>query len=71
MLGQLLFPNWTVMPRVVEHYLLLLQQKVLLFSLEQVTIDSFRPWVGAFSFFPIYFDLICISLLLLNFDNIF
>ena len=71
MLGQLLFPNWTVMPRVVEHYLLLLQQKVLLFSLEQVIIDSFRPGGGAFSFFLIYFDLIYISLLLLNFDNIF
>ena len=36
MLGQLLFPNWTVMPRVVEHYQLLLQRKVLLFSSEQV-----------------------------------
>ena len=36
MLGQLLFPNWTVMPRVVEHYRLLLQRKVLLYSWEQV-----------------------------------
>ena len=40
MLGQLLFPNWTVMPRVVEHYRLLLQRKVLLYSWEQVIHNS-------------------------------
>ena len=42
---KLLFLNWTVMPRMVEHYQLSLQQKVLLFSLGQVILSFWKLWL--------------------------
>ena len=43
--SKLSFPNWTVMPRMVEHYQLLLQQKVLLFPLGQVILSFWKLWL--------------------------